>query len=295
MNDTKSMKACTLIRDYTSSCTLVLTGVILLLSCDSGTGVTSSNSMTHASVDSSHHVTITPEINSILNGSMSSVNSTVDLTSTELHSLHEDEVHEWHHKLYHSSRQTVVNYTLSIVDASFALICCIIFAVTFYPSAKEYSLILLQSLPKNIHVEQLKKQFMKEFSHSVLSIHDLHIWSHTPLEIIATCHVSLSIKSKSRYVQLINEMEQFFAVNGVTSSTIQPEFRSTDADDDDVASKSNASSNNSSTCLYRCSDHAGCKERQCCKNYDDIEDEEKTCSPTGPGAPDEALILIQDA
>lgn len=289
------MKACTLIRDYTSSCTLVLTGLILLLSSDSGN--TSGVGITFPSIPSIHHESVTPIVDAINSVSMltnmtsNQVNSTVNQPSSAVHNSHEDEMHEWHHKLFHSASETVVNYTLSIVDASFALICCIILAVTFYPSAKEYSLILLQSLPKNIDVKQLKKQFMDEFSHSVLSIHDLHIWSHTPLEIIATCHVSLSIKSKSSYIKLINEMKNFFAKNGVTSSTIQPEFRPTDADDDEVTSRSNSSSNNSYACLYRCSDHAKCKERLCCKN-DDIEEDDKTCHAHAATAADEERILM---
>lgn len=184
--------------------------------------------------------------------------------------------------MYHSQDEQIVSYTISITDAVLAFIGCIIFGFILYPSLKEYSLILLQSLPKNIDVKLLKKSFLKQFSGSVLSIHDLHIWSHTSTEIIATCHVSLPLEMKSSYVKLVNEMEIFFAKQGITSSTIQPEFHSTNKlvnkststnvnDQSTTTAETNISTNNSYSCLYSCSIDSNCAEFKCCKNDDEIE------------------------
>lgn len=238
------------------------------------------------------NVTDTSE-NEIVPSNFSSIISAAakSVKKDDSHHSHENELHEWHHKIYHSPNEEVENYTLAIMDAVLAFMCSIIFAFTLYPSMKEYSLILLQSLPKNIDVKLLKRSFLKEFSGSVLSIHDLHIWSHTPSQIIATCHVSLALEKQNCYVKLLNQMEEFFAKQGITSSTIQPEFHavSDEKTSTSVQCKAGTSShgNNSFSCLYSCSNDSNCKEFQCCKS-DDLEEEEdeRKCDA------DEAQVLI---
>ena len=144
-------------------------------------------------------------------------------------------------------------------DAILALFAVILLYVTIYPKMKESGYILLQTLPKHIDVNQLKKSFLLEFSDTVLSIHDMHIWCLTSDSIILTCHVTLKPSAKKSYSRLSRSMEKFFAREGISLATIQPEFMS---DQDSNASSSNRSS---FTCLYKCSNSKdSCLEFKCC-------------------------------
>lgn len=144
-------------------------------------------------------------------------------------------------------------------DAILALFAVILLYVTIYPKMKESGYILLQTLPKHIDVNRLKKSFLLEFSGSVLSIHDLHIWCLTSEQIIATCHVTLKSSALKSYTKLSRSMEKFFAREGISLATIQPEFMS------DADSNGTASSRSSYTCLYKCSNSKdSCLEFKCC-------------------------------
>lgn len=144
-------------------------------------------------------------------------------------------------------------------DAILALFAVSLLYFTIFPKIKESGYILLQTLPKHIDVEELKKSFLEEFHDSVLSIHDLHIWCLTSDNIIATCHVSLKASSQRSYSRLSRAMEKFFAKElGLSAiATIQPEF---------VSEEQEASSKSSSfSCLYKCSKNKdSCKQFKCC-------------------------------
>jgi hypothetical protein len=147
----------------------------------------------------------------------------------------------------------------SMSDAILALFAVILLYITIYPKMKESGYILLQTLPKHIDVNELKKSFLLEFSESVLSIHDMHIWCLTSDSIILTCHVTLKSSARKSYTRLSRSMEKFFVKEGISLATIQPEFMS---DQDSNASSSNRSS---FTCLYKCSNSKdSCLEFKCC-------------------------------
>lgn len=89
------------------------------------------------------------------------------------------------------------------------------------PLAKESALILLQTVPKEIEVKQLKQDLVNKIS-GVSSVHELHIWSLSGRKIIATAHVTCH--NTEEYMEIAAKIKKFFHEKGIHSTTIQPEF-----------------------------------------------------------------------
>lgn len=86
---------------------------------------------------------------------------------------------------------------------------------------KESALILLQTVPKEIQVKQLKHDLVHTIS-GVSSVHELHIWKLSGKKIIATAHVRCH--NTEEYMQIATKIKAFFHQKGIHSTTIQPEF-----------------------------------------------------------------------
>jgi len=89
------------------------------------------------------------------------------------------------------------------------------------PLLKESALILLQTVPKEIQVKQLKHDLVHTIS-GVSSVHELHIWKLSGKKIIATAHVRCH--NTEEYMQIATKIKAFFHQKGIHSTTIQPEF-----------------------------------------------------------------------
>ena len=100
----------------------------------------------------------------------------------------------------------------------------VIILTSIYPSMKESGLILLQTVPKNINVNCLKRSLYQKFP-SIINIHDLHIWCLTSDKIIATFHITLALSSTHDYIKLNLKMRHFLFFEGISLATIQPEFQ----------------------------------------------------------------------
>lgn len=111
----------------------------------------------------------------------------------------------------------LINY----IDPILCLCLVTLILSTALPLLKESCLILLQTVPKEIEVEKLKKDLVNQIS-GISNIHDLHIWKLTGRKIIATGHVTCH--NQSEYMQIAAEIKKFFHQKGIHSTTIQPEF-----------------------------------------------------------------------
>ncbi|RWS24247.1 zinc transporter 1-like isoform X2 [Leptotrombidium deliense] len=119
-----------------------------------------------------------------------------------------------------------------------------------FPSMKDSGLILLQTVPKTIDVYSLKKSILKEFP-QILNVHDLHVWCLTSTEIIATLHIALPSQTTESYFEFTSKLNTYFALNGITLATVQPEF----------------CDNGFEKCLYICNNE--CDEKTCCKDKEE--------------------------
>ena len=58
--------------------------------------------------------------------------------------------------------------------------------ITF--SVKESGLILLQTIPATIDIEEFKKNLLESFS-EIINVHDLHIWQLNAHKYVSTAHI----------------------------------------------------------------------------------------------------------
>lgn len=147
--------------------------------------------------------------------------------------------------------------TCSMIDSLTGLAGIVIILSMIYPSMKESGLILLQTVPKHIEVDQVKEALCREFP-TIIEIHDFHVWCLTRDKIIATCHISLPALTSNSYNILSNQICKFLAREGITLATVQPEF---------------PKESQVGGCLYICSkDRGTCKSKTCCStgNQEDI-------------------------
>lgn len=89
------------------------------------------------------------------------------------------------------------------------------------PLLKEAVLVLLQTVPTHIKVDQLQTKLLAKVN-GVVNIQDLHVWQLCGMKIIASAHVKC--QSLGDYMRVADEIKQFFHDEGIHSTTIQPEF-----------------------------------------------------------------------
>jgi Co/Zn/Cd efflux system component len=85
---------------------------------------------------------------------------------------------------------------------------------------KESAFILLQTVPKDIELNQLKKD-LNEVK-GILNVHELHIWKLSGNKIIASAHITCH--SLEEYMKIAAKVKKLFHEKGIHSTTIQPEF-----------------------------------------------------------------------
>lgn len=148
------------------------------------------------------------------------------------------------------------------IDPTLSIIIVIIITISAIPLFKETSFILLQTLPKHVKVNVLKKKLLEEVP-EVDNIHELHIWRLTGEKFIASAHVKR--RSLTDYMPVADKVKHFFHSMGIHSTTIQYEY-----DNDDVRSPilnnsndNQTTSNVSGACLLRCANDT-CDTLTCC-------------------------------
>lgn len=149
------------------------------------------------------------------------------------------------------------------VDPTLSIIIVIIITISAIPLFKETSLILLQTMPKNLKTNELKKQLLEEVP-EVDGIHELHIWRLTGEKFIASAHVRR--RSLVDYMPVADKVKRFFHAMGIHSTTIQYEYENNDRQ---TLSLNNNNNDNhimpelTEECLLRCRNRA-CDTLACC-------------------------------
>lgn len=106
------------------------------------------------------------------------------------------------------------------LDPTLCIIMVGILLYTTYPLLKESALILLQTVPKQINMDQLNQKLLS--LDGVLAIHELHIWQLAGSRIIATAHIKCH--DPTSYMEVAKRIKDFFHNEGIHATTIQPEF-----------------------------------------------------------------------
>ncbi|KAG2216570.1 hypothetical protein INT45_001385 [Circinella minor] len=163
------------------------------------------------------------------------------------------------------------------------IISLVISAIIFgsaIPLVRTTSYILLQAVPKNIKIDQLKIDLLQ--LEGILAIHELHIWQLSDTKNIASVHVLL--KEQSNYMIVATNIRKLLHSYDVHSITIQPEFTSLTSSNKNNNTISNGFNDSlesgtmiekaqetdtecatlcENTCFLRCTDNA-CVENACC-------------------------------
>lgn len=85
-----------------------------------------------------------------------------------------------------ATRFTIPN--IIYIDPCVALIGIIMLVSTSLGLGKESCLILLQTIPAKLNIEEVKSGLFAQFP-TILNVHDMHIWCLVPGNVVATLHV----------------------------------------------------------------------------------------------------------
>ena len=108
----------------------------------------------------------------------------------------------------------------SYIDPVSSLIIVALILFTTIPLVKRCSMILLQSTPDNIDMEDIRQQILS--IEGVSGIHDFHLWLLVDGMTITSLH--LIVEEGPEFSGIVQQVKSIFHKSGIHSSTIQPEF-----------------------------------------------------------------------
>ncbi|VDO40167.1 unnamed protein product [Onchocerca flexuosa] len=138
------------------------------------------------------------------------------------------------------------------LDPTLSLAMVVLMIASTFPLVRETALILMQTTPGFIEVEEIKKELLK--IKGIEAVHEFHVWRLVGERIIATVHIKFAdLKS---YLAAADEIRTLFHNNCIHSTTIQPEF----------SEMASALGNNGTSCALACPPE-NCKRSNvtCCK------------------------------
>jgi zinc transporter 1 len=108
-----------------------------------------------------------------------------------------------------------------LVDPLTSLILVAVILGTTMPLLKQTSLILLQTAPQNLNIEQIR--FLIKNVKGVVEIHNLHIWQLNELENVGTVHAVCDADASINGVK--NEIKKIMNSNDIMGTTVQIELK----------------------------------------------------------------------
>ncbi|XP_075163914.1 zinc transporter 77C [Haematobia irritans] len=142
-------------------------------------------------------------------------------------------------------------HTAKFIDPVLSIFSCVLVVALSYPYMKEACMILLQTIPGSIDINNFERNLVTKFP-QIVSYHDLHIWQLSSHSYIATIHIIF--KSPKLYEKTIEDVRSHFQDHSIAHVTIQPEFQ---AIDNGTAT--------STECLMQCQ-NPDCADKVCCKD-----------------------------
>lgn len=164
------------------------------------------------------------------------------------------------------------------MDPAVSLLITVIILLSALPLCKAASRILLQAVPENLSIDDIKEDI--EDLAGIVSCHHLHVWQLSDTKLIASLHVQVDFDFKgegsARYMELARQIRECLHEYGIHSSTIQPEFCLNAAHDHSAAGSDESSHEDAGrasktasvkgqpdACLLECPDSCG-NAKQCC-------------------------------
>ncbi|XP_015792640.1 zinc transporter 1 isoform X2 [Tetranychus urticae] len=142
---------------------------------------------------------------------------------------------------------SIVDY----VDPTLSILMVTLIMYSTWPLLSESAMILLQTVPTHIEVEDLRETLTKEIK-GVLAVHEFHVWQLTGDRIIASAHIQ--VQNLQDYMRIAEKVKEFFHNKGIHSTTIQPEFVDLKLEN----------FNFKDGCILNCSRNLSCVASTCC-------------------------------
>ncbi|CAH8549127.1 unnamed protein product [Heterobilharzia americana] len=136
------------------------------------------------------------------------------------------------------------------IDPAMSILMVTIILITAIPLMYKATLILLQSVPSEICLKNLKTRM--ENIDGIHKIHDLHVWRLQSNCIIGTVHIRCV--SLPDYLNIAREVKQLFHEFNIHCTTIQPEFEE----------NTGGSPSDYLTCVLDCGPNKNCQSDTCC-------------------------------
>jgi zinc transporter 1 len=173
-------------------------------------------------------------------------------------------------------------------DPGISLVITVIILYSAIPLCKAASRILLQAVPVGLSIDEITTDI--ESLPRVLEAHHLHVWQLSDTKLVASLHVKVDCEvgegsGSASYMNLAREIRSCLHGFGIHSSTIQPEFCSSDSPDSPAGSteiagsssagpgspknanasgsKANSLKSEGRTCLLECGDKCA-DSKLCC-------------------------------
>uniref|UniRef100_A0A1I8NTD3 Zinc transporter 1 n=1 Tax=Stomoxys calcitrans TaxID=35570 RepID=A0A1I8NTD3_STOCA len=144
-------------------------------------------------------------------------------------------------------------HTAKFIDPVLSIFSCVLVVALSYPYMKEACMILLQTIPGNIDMDNFESNLVTKFP-QIVSYHDLHIWQLSSHSYIATIHIIF--KSHKFYEKTVEDLRSYFQDHRIAYITIQPEFQTEGIEGATTAS---------TECLIQCQ-NPDCADKVCCKD-----------------------------
>ncbi|TMS36521.1 hypothetical protein L596_003667 [Steinernema carpocapsae] len=112
------------------------------------------------------------------------------------------------------------NVARRYMDPCLSIAMVVLMTFTTLPLVHETALILLQTTPRFINIEELKSQLLK--IDGIVAVHEFHVWRLVGERIIATVHIRFV--SLKHYLTAAEQIRTLFHDSSIHSATIQPEF-----------------------------------------------------------------------
>ncbi|XP_038056578.1 zinc transporter 1-like [Patiria miniata] len=138
------------------------------------------------------------------------------------------------------------------VDPAMSLIIVAIITITTLPLLRQSSMILLQSIPTDIDLEQIERELVQDVQ-GIANVHELHVWQLSGNKYIATAHVLFH--NMQDYTNLAQQIKSYLHDQGIHSTTIQPEFIGDYPDNGVLDDKE---------CKILCKPNTICDAQKCC-------------------------------
>lgn len=151
------------------------------------------------------------------------------------------------------------------VDPAMSIMMVCIILVTTIPLLKQTSLILLQTVPEHLDHGILKTKL--EQLEGVVGVHEFHLWQLTSNRIVLSAHITCH--NMRDYMAIAARAKEVFHIEGVHSTTIQPEFI-------------DSMSSEGLDCKLICAKNQECIEDTCCGTRNKGSEKNKSLQESTP-------------